>query len=158
MWKNYSVLKLLQILTHKLLISDSDKFVKTPSKLSCVPYRNQSIDPPYLPSEQSPRENKFLLVTHKIVQLQMMIKATRIKKHLSRNPYHVDTNQLISIANQLTARLSLDINVSTKYVYVKKHIYIKNGKATEIMFCEWRMQWKLGCASVAWNMSLCHRD
>ena len=33
-------------------------------------------------------------------------------------------------------RLSLDINISTKYVYVRKHTHNKNEKATEIMFCE----------------------
>ena len=33
MWKNCSVMELLQILTHKLLISDSDKFFKKPSIL-----------------------------------------------------------------------------------------------------------------------------
>ena len=36
-----------------------------------------------------------------------MIRATRIKKHLIRNPYHAETSQLICIANQLT---SLHIN------------------------------------------------
>ena len=33
-------------------------------------------------------------------------------------------------------RISLDINISTKYVYVRKHTHNKNEKATEIMFCE----------------------
>ena len=32
----------------------------------------------------------------------MMIKTTRIKKHLSRNSYHVKTSQLTRIANQVT--------------------------------------------------------
>ena len=33
-------------------------------------------------------------------------------------------------------RLSLDINISTKYIYIRKHTHNKNEKATEIMFCE----------------------
>ena len=33
-------------------------------------------------------------------------------------------------------RLSLDINMSRKYVYVRKHKQNKIEKATEIMFCE----------------------
>ena len=33
MWNNYSVMELLQILTHELLINDSDKFFKTSSIL-----------------------------------------------------------------------------------------------------------------------------
>ena len=32
-------------------------------------------------------------------------------------------------------RISLDINISTKYVYVRKHTQNKNEKATEIIFC-----------------------
>ena len=32
--------------------------------------------------------------------------------------------------------LNLDINISTEYVYVRKHTHNKNEKATEIMFCE----------------------
>ena len=32
-------------------------------------------------------------------------------------------------------RISLDINISTKYVYVRKHTHSKNEKAAEIIFC-----------------------
>ena len=32
-------------------------------------------------------------------------------------------------------RISLDINISTKYAYVRKHTHNKNEKATEIIFC-----------------------
>ena len=33
-------------------------------------------------------------------------------------------------------RISLYINISTKYIYVRKHTHNKTEKATEIMFCE----------------------
>ena len=47
--------------------------------------------------------------------------------------------------------LSLDINISTKYVYVKKHTQQEwKSHGNHVL----RMSWKLGCASVAWNMSL----
>ena len=49
MWKNCSVLELLQILAHKILISDSHKFLKKPSVIYGASYRNQSIDPHCLP-------------------------------------------------------------------------------------------------------------
>ena len=44
MWKNCSVMELLQILTHKLLINDSHKSFKKIYILSDAPFRNQSID------------------------------------------------------------------------------------------------------------------
>ena len=38
-------------------------------------------------------------------------------------------------------RLSLDINISTKYIYVRKHTHNKNEKVLEIMFCECNENW-----------------
>ena len=52
--------------------------------------------------------------------------------------------------------LSLDINISTKYVYVKKTYTQQEWKSHGNHV--FRMSWKLRCASVAWNMSLYHRD
>ena len=52
-------------------------------------------------------------------------------------------------------RLGLDINISTKYVYAKKHTQQEwKTHGNHVL----RMEWKLGCASVAWNMSLYDRD
>ena len=53
-------------------------------------------------------------------------------------------------------RLCLDINISTKYVYVTKHAHTRMKKPRKSCFCE--CKWKSGCASVAWNMSFYHND
>ena len=38
--------------------------------------------------------------------------------------------------NNYGRRLSLDINISAKYLYARKHTHNKDEKATEIIFCE----------------------
>ena len=50
-------------------------------------------------------------------------------------------DQIIFNANKTGQRLSLDINTSTKYIYVRKHPNNKNEKATEIMFYECNENW-----------------
>ena len=59
-------------------------------------------------------------------------------------------------------RLSLDINISVKYVFAGKAHTIFVFKDTIRIASHWnhvlQVWWKSGCASVAWNMSFYHKD
>ena len=94
---------------HKLLINDSDKFIKkTFYTIRPTIENSQSILTAYeltglhmktsLYQEVMIAQLNFL--THE--NLWLKISTTRIKKHQSRNPQHVETGQSIRTANQVT--------------------------------------------------------
>ena len=79
-----------------------------------------------------------MLFSHLLCWLKNLRFSTNSSKgfivSLTRAPEIADPSK--ELKREILKYICLDINISTKYVYVKKHTHNKNEKAMEIMFCK----------------------